>query len=107
MPAVFKVDSVGSSKGNNGASILESDSDGGSCNTPPGRCWRHRQRGHRREEYTMKESDFVPRYARCSGVDHEESACPSDAIILVMELPDDDSPKKKTCSRQMQEASAV
>ena len=27
----------------------------------------------------------------CSGVDHEESACPSDTAILVMELSDDDS----------------
>ena len=40
----------------------------------------------------MRESDFVPRCARCSGFGHEEeSACPSDATILVMELPDDDS----------------
>ena len=34
----------------------------------------------------MKESDFVPRCARSSGFGHEESACPSDATILVMEL---------------------
>ena len=43
----------------------------------------------------MKESDFVPKYARCSGFVHEESACPSDAIILVMELPEIDSEEKK------------
>ena len=33
----------------------------------------------------------MPRCARCSGFGHEESACLSDATILVMELPDDDS----------------
>ena len=60
-------------------------------NTPPGRCWRCRRRGRKREECTTKESDFVPRCARYSGFGHEESACPSDATILVMELPDDDS----------------
>ena len=32
----------------------------------------------------------MPRCARCSGCGHEERACPSDAAILVMELPDDD-----------------
>ena len=33
----------------------------------------------------------MPRCAKCSGVGHEESACPLDATILLMELPDDDS----------------
>ena len=33
----------------------------------------------------------MPRCARCSGFGHEESTCPLDATILVMELPDDDS----------------
>ena len=42
--------SQGSSRGNNGASSSEGGSGGGSCNTPPGRCWRCRPRGHRREE---------------------------------------------------------
>ena len=39
----------------------------------------------------MKESNFVPRCASCSGFGHEESVCKSDATIMVMELPDDDS----------------
>ena len=34
---------------------------------------------------------IVRRCARCSGVGHQESACPSDATILVLKLPDDDS----------------
>ena len=62
---------------------------------PLGHCWRCRRRGHRREECTTKESGFVPRCARCSGFGHKESACPSDATILVMELPDDDSEEEK------------
>ena len=37
----------------------------------------------------------MPRCARCSGFGHEESACPSDPTILVMELPDDDSEEEK------------
>ena len=87
--------SQGSSRGNNGASSSGGGSGGGSCNTPPGRCWRCRQRGHRREKCTTKESDFVPRWPRCSGFGHKESACPPDATILVMELPDDDSQEEK------------
>ena len=83
------------SRGNNGASSSGGGSGGGSCNTPPGSCWRCRRRSHRREECTTKESDFVPRCARCSDVDHKESACPSDATIRVMELPDDDSEEEK------------
>ena len=87
--------SQGSSRGNNGASSSGGSSGGGSCNTPPGRCWRYRQRGHRKEECTTKGSDFMPRCARCSGFGHEESACLSDATILVMELPDDASEEEK------------
>ena len=79
------------SRGNNGASSSGGGSGEGSCNTPPGRCWCCRRRGHRKEECTTKESDYVPRCARCSGFGREKSACPSDATILVMELPDDDS----------------
>ena len=37
----------------------------------------------------------MPRCARCSGFGHEESACPSDATILVMGLPDDDFEEEK------------
>ena len=37
----------------------------------------------------------MPRCARCLGFGHEESACPSDPTILVMELPDDDSEEQK------------
>ena len=36
----------------------------------------------------------MPRCARFSGFGHEERACLSDATILVMELPDDDSEKE-------------
>ena len=83
--------SQGSNRGNTSTSSSGGGSGGGSCNTPPGRCWRCRRRGHNREECTTKENDFVPRCARCSGFGHEERAYPSDANILVMELPDDDS----------------
>ena len=54
---------------------------------PSGRCFRCRQRGHRRQDCTTRESDFVPRCSRCTGYGHEESSCPSDAAILVVELP--------------------
>ena len=84
--------SQGSSRGNNGTSSSGGGSGGGSYNTPPGRCWRCGRRGHKREECTTKESDFVPKCARFSDFIHEESACLSDAMVLVMmELPDDDS----------------
>ena len=83
--------SQGSNRGNNSNSSSGGGSGGGSCNTPPGHCWRCRRRGHKREECTTKESGFVHRCARCSSFGHEESAYPSDATILVMELPDDDS----------------
>ena len=83
--------SQGSSRSNNGTSSAGGGSGGDICNTPPGHCWRCRRRGHKREESTTKENDFVPRCARCSGFGHDESACLSDATMLVMELPDDDS----------------
>ena len=54
---------------------------------PSGRCFRCRQRGHRRQDCTTRESDFVPRCNRCTGYGHEESSCSSDAAILVVELP--------------------
>ena len=87
--------SQGSNRGNNGASSSGGGSGGGSCNTPPGRCWCCRRRGQRREECTTKVSNLVPRCARCSGFGHEESACSSDATILVMKLPNDDSEAEK------------
>ena len=80
-----------SSRGSNSTSSSGGGSGGGSCNTPPGRCWCCRQRGRKREKCNTKESDFVPRCARCSGFGHGESACPSDATILVMDLADDGS----------------
>ena len=48
-----------------------------------------------REECTTKEIDSMPRCARCSGFSHKEIACPSNATILVMELPDDDFEEEK------------
>ena len=54
---------------------------------PPDRCFRCRQRGHRRENYTTKESEFIPRCIRCTGFGHEESSCSSNAAVLVVELP--------------------
>ncbi|CAN0370881.1 unnamed protein product, partial [Ascophyllum nodosum] len=30
---------------------------------------------------------FVPRCTRCTGFGHEESSCPSDMAVMVMELP--------------------
>ena len=53
---------------------------------PPGRCFRCRQRGHRREDCTTKASDFVPRCTRCTGFGRERSSCSSDAAVLVVEL---------------------
>ena len=54
---------------------------------PPNRCFRCRQRGHRREDCTTKKSEFVPRCIRCSDFGHEESSCSSNAAVLVVELP--------------------
>ena len=85
--------SSASSTGNNGASSSEGGSGGGSCT--PDRCRRCRRRDHRNKECITKETDFVPRCARGSGFGHEESACPSDATILVMKLLDNDSEDEK------------
>ena len=52
-----------------------------------GRCFRCRQRGHRRQDCTTRESDFVPRCTRCTDLGHEESSCPSDTAVMAMELP--------------------
>ena len=35
----------------------------------------------------MKESDFLTKYARCSGSGHEERTCSSDTVVLAIELP--------------------
>ena len=40
-----------------------------------------------REDCTTKESEFVPRFIRCTGFGHEESSCSSNAAVLVVELP--------------------
>ena len=77
------VETQGSS---DGAGSLGGGGDG-RHHIPSGRCFRCRQRGHRRQDCTTRESDFVPRCNRCTGYGHEESSCPSDAAILVVELP--------------------
>ena len=77
------VETQGSS---DGAGSLGGGGDG-RHHIPSGRCFRCRQRGHRRQDCTTRESDFVPRSNRCTGYGHEESSCPSDAAILVVELP--------------------
>ena len=77
------VETQGSS---DGAGSLGGSGDG-RHHIPSGRCFRCRQRGHRRQDCTTRESDFVPRCNRCTGYGHEESSCSSDAAILVVELP--------------------
>ena len=54
---------------------------------PPNRRFRCRQRGHRREDCTTKESELVPRCITSTGFDHEENSCSSNAVVLVVELP--------------------
>ena len=44
-------------------------------------------RGLIREKCTTKEREFLAKCARCSGFDHEESTCSSDAAVLAIELP--------------------
>ena len=78
--------SVGTQRSGDGSGNPGSGGDG-RHNIPSGRCFRCRQRGHRRQDCTTRESDFVPRCNRCTGYGHEESSCPSDAAILVVELP--------------------
>ena len=77
------VETQGSS---DGAGSLGGGGDG-RHHIPSGRCFRCRQRGHRRQDCTTRESDFVPRCNRCTGYGHEESSWSSDAAILVVELP--------------------
>ena len=77
------VETQGSS---DGASSLGGSGDG-RHHIPSGRCFRCRQRGHRKRDCTTRESDFVPRCTRCTGFGHEESSCPSDMAVMVMELP--------------------
>ena len=78
--------SVGTQRSGDGSGNPGSGGDG-RHNIPFGRCFRCRQRGHRRHDYTTRESDFVPRCNRCTGYGHEESSCSSDAAVLVVELP--------------------
>ena len=78
--------SVGTQRSGDGSGNPGSGGDG-RHNIPSGRCFRCRQRGHRRLDCTTKESDFVPRCNRCTGYGHEKSSCSSDAAVLVVELP--------------------
>ena len=78
--------SVGTQRSGDGSGNPGSGGDG-RHNIPSGRCFRCRQRGHRRHDCTTRESDFVPRCNRCTGYGHEESSCSSDAAVLVVELP--------------------
>ena len=78
--------SVGTQRSGDGSGNPGSGGDG-RHNIPSGRCFRCRQRGHRRHDCTTRESDFVPRCNRRTGYGHEESSCSSDAAVLVVELP--------------------
>ena len=69
-----------------GAGSLGGSGDG-RHHIPSGRCFRCRKRGHRKQDCTTRESDFVPRCTRCTGFGHEESSCPSNMAVMVMELP--------------------
>ena len=53
----------------------------------PDRRFRCKQRGHRREDCTTKEGDFVPRFTRCTEFGDEEGSGSSDAAVLVVESP--------------------
>ena len=77
---------VGTQGSSDGAGSLGGSGDG-RHHIPSGRCFRCRQRGHRKRDCTTRESDFVPRCTRCTGFGHEESSCPSDMAVMVMELP--------------------
>ena len=78
--------SVGTQRSGDGSGNPGSGGDG-RHNISSGRCFRCRQSGHRRQDCTTRESDFVPRCNRCTGYGHEESSCSSDAAVLVVELP--------------------
>ncbi|CAN0439492.1 unnamed protein product, partial [Pylaiella littoralis] len=58
-----------------------------SCSRPRRRCWSCNWSGHRKEDCTTKQSDFVPWFARCDGFGHKEDTCPSEATVLVVEPP--------------------
>ena len=77
---------VGTQGSSDGAGSLGGSGDG-RHHIPSGRCFRCRQRGHRKRDCTTRESDFVLRCTRCTGFGHEESSCPSDMAVMVMELP--------------------
>ena len=77
---------VGTQGSSDGAGSLGGSGDG-RHHIPSGRCFRCRQRGHRKRDCTTRESDFVPRCTRCTGFGHEESSCPSDMAVMVMKLP--------------------
>ena len=94
---VGNINSSGTSSGSTGSSVGTQGSSN-SCGSPggsgdgrhhmpSGRCFRCRQRGHRKQDCTTMESDFVPRCTRCTGFGHEESSCPSDTRVMAMELP--------------------
>ena len=83
-------DSTGSSVGTQGSSNGGGSAGGsgdGRHHMHSGRCFRCRQRGHRKQDCTTREGDFVPRCTRCTGFGHEESSCPSDTAVMAMELP--------------------
>ena len=76
-----------SSEGGSSSASSTSVRSHGGGSRPHGRFWRRNRRGHIREECTTKESGFLAKCARCSGFAYEESACSSDAAVLVIELP--------------------
>ena len=78
--------SVGTEGSGDGAGSLGGNGDG-RHHIPSGRCFRCRKRGHRKQDCTTRESDFVPRCTRCTGFGHEESSCLSDTAVMAMELP--------------------
>ena len=78
--------SVGTQGSSDGAGSLGGSGDG-RHHIPSGRCFRCRQRGHRKRDCTTRESDFVPRCTRCTGFGYEESSCSSETTVMVMELP--------------------
>ena len=78
--------SVGIQGSSDGAGSLGGSGDG-RHHIPSGRCFRCRQRGHRKRDCTTRESDFVPRCTRYTGFGHEESSCPSATAVMAMELP--------------------
>ena len=78
--------SVGTQGSSDGAGSLGGSGDG-RHHIPSGRCFRCRQRGHRKQDCTTRESDFVPRCTRCTSFGHEESSCPSNTAVMAMELP--------------------